>query len=207
MSRTKKISLKDWEIAIRKARQYIASYDQARWKVVELAKSVCDLNPGGRKADTFSLKKFAHAIGLNQKTLYEWVRIKRNVVDKLPKTMIEKNIFKYTELESICNKVAPTAENKEVLRAAERHLKTPNIDRKFVKYSMALSSLIYNAKMSTRLANVDYNLIMELIGKCELLSDYLKKELDLRVSLNNNDRHQQTENRINEAVKNAAKLL
>lgn len=78
-----------WSAAVGEAKGLVYVINKARFDIASLALKVCIIRKGGdQKTDKYktgrSLKDFAKQIGVCHKTLCEWVRIKRNVIDKLP---------------------------------------------------------------------------------------------------------------------------
>ena len=79
---------KRWQEYVDRAKSYISKMAQHRLDIAMLALEVCDIRWGGgdhwaNHEGTYTLKRFAEEIGLNPKTLSGWVRVKRNVIDKL----------------------------------------------------------------------------------------------------------------------------
>jgi len=77
--------------------------------IAEMAVKACEIKHGGgghwsNFVSQHTLKDFANEIGMHQKTLYEWVAAKRNVVDKLPpKLAVEADEADLEDLEIILN--------------------------------------------------------------------------------------------------------
>lgn len=178
----RKVTPQEWEAAIRKARQYTAGYHRARWIIADLALSVCDVSLGGRKGPTvYSIRRFADEIEIDSKTLYQWIRVKRLVLDKLPK-MVQKNAHKYLyqDFDAVCELVKKDTSPREVRDIWMTHLKTDPDTKKFKKYSAHLNALLYNAQRPIMMREVSADLINEMIKKCDLISSLLRKELQFR---------------------------
>lgn len=183
-----------WELAIREARALVPSYSKNRFKIVEVAKQVCDLNHGGRKTTgVYTIAQFARAIEVNPKTLYEWMRVKRLVVDKLPKTYLTKNKTSYDDLAETANKVTPDSSKKAVLEAMKAQRDVPVGDKKFLKYRDHINGLLYNAERPMLLLHVDKELIGEIIKRTTKISSLLRAELKLRKKLSVDKRIKQNE--------------
>lgn len=67
---------------IERLEKKIVGYQQ---KIAMWAVEVCDIRHGGRSNGLYTIKDYARDIGMNAKTLQNWVQIYRNVVMKLDK--------------------------------------------------------------------------------------------------------------------------
>ncbi len=176
---------KAWEIAIRKARTHVLDYDKARWIIATLALEVCDITHGGKKDEDsaiYTVKRFAEAIEMNRKTLYEWVKAKRLVIDRLPKRQQKTAMsdFDYVTIKAteliIDSNDPPPKIWKTLHDVANRD---PYVKR-FVDYQRVLNAIIYNAQRPLLLKDVKQEFILPLIEKSELIANLLKKELEFR---------------------------
>lgn len=197
----KKITHKKWQLAVREARQYIQNYDKVRFKIVEIALSVCDISRGGRKDGEFTLSKFALAIDLIPKTLHGWVAVKRNVVDKLPSTYRQKiSTYFYEDLRAVACSVDSSSSPKEVLLRFKEQLAQPPEIKKFVKYNKHLNSILYNAQRPMNLLNIDGGLLTEIMQKCSAIAGLVSTELALREKFSTEERLTKEKNRIDKAI-------
>lgn len=178
----KRVTKAQWENAVRKARQYTTDYSRARWIIAGLALEVCDYSHGGRKGETiYSVRKFADEIELARKTLYQWIRIKRLVYDKLPKTVRAKaHTYDYSDFDATCDQVTEDSHPAEVKRRWEEQLKVNPDSKKFSKYIAHVNAILYNAQRPILMKDVERNLIEELIQKTTLIANLLAKELTFR---------------------------
>lgn len=178
----KKVSHKQFEIAVRKARAYVNNYDKVRWKICDIALSVCDPRKGGKKDQVFTLKKFAEEIELSSHTLYQWCRVKRLVFDKLPANVKQKiSSYSYNDLDSVSLMVTENSSMAQVHQALKTILEVPPENAKFTRYyERDLSCILYNAQRPILMMNVDKEIIEKMMKRCDLISSLLKKELELR---------------------------
>lgn len=114
-----------WVEAIGQAKGLIHTINKARFDIAALALKVCIIRKGGdQKTDKYktgrSLKDFAKQIGVCHKTLCEWVRIKRNVIDKLPEGLYFPD--KYAAAQRTACKVSRKAKPEVVVKAYKREL-------------------------------------------------------------------------------------
>lgn len=56
-------------------------------QIAYYATKVCTIRHGGKSGDLYTLSRYAYDIGMNSKTLSEWVSVYRNVILKLDKDM------------------------------------------------------------------------------------------------------------------------
>jgi len=104
-----KISPTTWDECVEAAKICVVRMGQYRMFIAEMAVKACEIKHGGgghwsNFVSQHTLKDFANEIGMHQKTLYEWVAAKRNVVDKLPpKLAVEADEADLEDLEIILN--------------------------------------------------------------------------------------------------------
>ncbi len=175
------VTSKQWETAIREARQYVANYDKTRWLIVKIALRVCDITHGGNNKNVYTLARFADEIEINDHTLYEWVRMKRYVIDKLPKGVQaapHKNTYAhYKEVLDRVNKDTTVREVRDIFLEVGKE--DPR-KKKFLKYNKVLNSISYNAQRPIRMAEIPAEHILDMIKKMKLITALLNKELELR---------------------------
>lgn len=113
-----------WAEAVTQAKGLIYTINKARFDIAALALKVCVIRQGGKQGDKYktgrSLKDFAKQIGINHKTLCEWVRIKRNIIDKLPEGLYFPD--KYVAAQRAACKVSRKAKPEVVVKAYKREL-------------------------------------------------------------------------------------
>jgi transposase-like protein len=187
-----KITFAEWENAVREARSYLSNWTKARWKIVNIALRVCDVSKGGRKHEnTYTLKRFANDIDINEHTLYEWVRCRHNVLDKLPK-MIVRNIeaghVEHKLVTDVLSKISADANKKEVLGYYMEMAGMEPETRKFQKYDQHLRALLYNAQRPLQMKFANEEILKAMIQKCEAIAAMFKKELELRKKFSADDR-------------------
>lgn len=114
----------EWAYSVNKAKGLIHSINKARFDIATLALKVCVIRQGGKQGDKYktgrSLKDFAKEIGICHKTLCEWVRIKRNIIDKLPEGLYMPD--KYAAAQRAACKVTRKAKPEVVVKAYKREL-------------------------------------------------------------------------------------
>lgn len=178
----KKVTAAQWEAAIRKARGYVSSFDKTRFIIAGLALEVCDLHHGGRKGSSvYSISRFAEEIEIDRKTLYEWMRVKRLVVDKLAKGQQDKiQKIAYQDLNEVSRVVVDDTAPKEVRRRLYEQLQIDPGAKKFSKYGKHLNSILHNLQRPILLKEVPTASIEFVIEKATVIVALGKKELELR---------------------------
>lgn len=142
-----------WEEAITQAKVCISNMSKSRLKVAELALEVCDVRWGGgahwaNHEGTYTLKRFAEEIGLNPKTLSNWVRVKRNVHDKLVEAGQEINpIEDWAAMTRVADKMKHDAPTEDVVSSFaawdSKHVKAFNHQRYALQMQRKAKSFVH----------------------------------------------------------------
>lgn len=87
-----------WARCVKQCKLLVMSRDQSRLKICELTLEACDIKLGGGGhwdgfKNQYHVGKFSEEIGMNSKTLRNWMLVYRYVYIKLPKK--EKESFKW----------------------------------------------------------------------------------------------------------------
>lgn len=183
MGEKKKVTNREWSMAIREARSFISNYDKYRWKVVTLALGVCDYSHGGRKESQFSLKKFSAEIGLNSKTLYEWVAVKRKLLDKLPTDVLKKEAINkrgFQDLKLVADKLELDSSASEAKTQYMQFFAQKPEEIKFSKYLKTLKTLLYNSQRPITMLEVSTEILEEMIAVLLAISGGFEAELEIR---------------------------
>lgn len=142
---------------------------QQRMKIAEFAVQACEILHGGRSEPTrLTLKRFSDDIGINKQTLYEWVRIKRMVFDKLDKE--NKPLFYKTpsrSLNGIMKRINITTEEKEVNDLYSKVLNEPKSTARFSKYLAVMDTILYNLTNFSVFEEIEVKTLELTIKKAE----------------------------------------
>jgi hypothetical protein len=192
MSEKKKVTRKQWEDNVRKAKSLVNNYDRTRWIIVDLALEVCHYNMnvrGESNESLYTIAEFSKEICIEKKTLYDWIRTKKLVFDKLPKT-IKDNIKKYNyqDILDVAAKVEIDTPKKEVYSLFQAQIGIDPVSKKFIKYQKTLVSILYNAKNPMLLKDIPAQNIHDCINLCQTIVNLLNKELELRNRFSEQDR-------------------
>jgi hypothetical protein len=175
-----------------------------RWKICNIASRVCDVSHGGRKVHSFSITAFARAIELDPKTLHQWMRVKKLVLDKLPAVELKDvSKYNYQDLALVCDKLSKDSSRKEVLNTWRAHLALPLETKKFIKYDKHLNAILYNAQRPMNLLLIDKEVILQISEKCRTISKLLDIELRLRDKFSSEHRLQEDRLKRSTAIKEA----
>lgn len=80
-----KEKLSDWDACVIEAKRFVGKRTTNRLRIANLAVKACEIRHGGvADPDRYTLSMFADAIGVNPKTLSDWVRVKKQIADHLP---------------------------------------------------------------------------------------------------------------------------
>lgn len=108
---------REWEQAVQEARTIFKYMSTGRMEIATKAIYACDINHGGGDhwngfEDVYTLTKFAEDIGIHYKTLHQWVRIKRNIYDKVGTHWNSRNFMVAIRADT---RVQPEMTKKEVI--------------------------------------------------------------------------------------------
>ena len=151
-------------------------------KVAELAVKACTIKHGGRNMySRTTAKVFAERIHINPRTLYEWIRVKRLIVDKLTPTQID-------DLDNVSADLF-----KEVITGVSHYTAPKKIQRKFrdviakhkdehrmIKYIKHLNTIIYNVANHSRMWNCSDQILFVTLKKCREICTYIELEMKVR---------------------------
>jgi len=117
---------KKWLFYVEQGQKIVESMGQDRLKVAELAIAACDIAHGGgnhwkKFEGVYTLNRFAKEIGVSYKTLHNWVRIKRNVYDKLVEVGAKPDATtQWHVMSSVASRCKADEKPKEVLAKFEK---------------------------------------------------------------------------------------
>ena len=92
--------------------------------IATMALEACEINYGGgdhwkKHKDVFTLKKFAEEIGMTYKTLHRWVKVKRDIVDKLPEGYYDEDTD-FAAATSAANEIKRDATEEDIKAAFDK---------------------------------------------------------------------------------------
>lgn len=151
-----------WKECISEAKLHLKHSDELRFKIIALAEKCCSDIVGSK----YTYSKFATEIGLSPNTMYEWMRVKRDVYDVLPKEdqdFLSFNQMRGLNTRTVGIKSGSQEKGKAVLRELKR-LKKENPDTlKFRKYLALMKNVLFNAKDKHRTKGCDREVLAEIL--------------------------------------------
>jgi hypothetical protein len=158
-----------------------------RMKVAELALKACTIVHGGKNIyERFTVKKFGERIGVNHRTIHEWIRIYRMVYSKLDQERKEDyNRLGSARVRYVMKGLSGKEQPKTIQNKFDKAYKQGGEIDKIDKYLRNLGTLIYNVSNSSRMISLDDKLLYQILEKSNTIAGYVKLELkhrDLGVS-------------------------
>lgn len=91
-----------WLAAVDRAKRAVSDLHTARAVIVKLAREVCDIHWGGgdhwtEHEGVFTARRFAKEIGINYKTMMNWMRVWREIADETKPGEWKDEDFKYAQ--------------------------------------------------------------------------------------------------------------
>jgi hypothetical protein len=116
-------ALQTWADCVQAAKMCVVRIEQYRMVIASLCIKACDIKHGGGGhwngfADQKTIVNFAAEIGINKKTLSEWVAVKRDVINKLPpkERAIAAHPKNYARVRMVKDRITKKTPKSEVLR-------------------------------------------------------------------------------------------
>lgn len=172
-----------WNRCIREAKLLVMKRDQARIHICELATEACDIKKGGgghwsKFKDQYTVSNFAIDIGINPKTLLEWLAVKRYVYDKLNKKF--QGEAKWTVMAKVRREVSSSREEipskRKVTQSYENILNTTQ-DK-----SSSINALKYAKNLRYTLdKNLHRMKDKQSLQQLRLLTKGILKDIDARI--------------------------
>lgn len=140
-----------WQSYVTRGQDIVSRIAKDRLLLAELAVEACEITHGGGShwsgfKGVYTLTRFAKEIGINYKTLHNWVRLKQNVYDKLIQGGYEVDVIKdwaaMTRVTEKCDK-SMTPEQIHKKFKAWRKAKVFNPERYFLAGVRKIKSLDY----------------------------------------------------------------
>lgn len=167
-----------WHECVTEAKGLLQKYKDIRWQVVDLALKCCIIHHGGRvSTNRFTLANFAKEIGLPAKTLNEWVRLKTNILDNIPKEKAEglsMSKLKYIDTQ-LKGEKRDKGFGKKVQAALSDMAKKSETTVKMEKYLKHLKTIYFNVKNPRMIKDCDEEVLLEILHVCREIAFGLSK--------------------------------
>ncbi len=171
-----------WKENIKLAKALVGGLDRHRWQITELAMDCCEQSRGQRGNDSeFTYKKFCVAIDIEYKTLINWVRIKKLVVDKL--TVKQRDGIKEIPVELLkrtCDKVDEFSTPRFVRNILKEEAGVDPNRIRFIKYIKNVKTVLYNVSRPVRLIEITDDDLIMLNKLTNLITNLTNKEIEFR---------------------------
>jgi len=167
--------LAKWRKAVDQAEKLLKNIDGHQMKVAEIALSVCEITRGGRLPEgTYTLTRFASEVGVNFRTLSNWVGIKRGILDKLPS--YEKANAKYADLVYISREVGQNPTAAKVKEVYQKHIEEDQFERKIRRYTQDLKNLSYNFEKNAAAFKASEEILKEILFYTRKITEAIKRD-------------------------------
>jgi hypothetical protein len=169
-----------WEELVNRARAKVKTMHKARMEIASIAIEACDILWGGgshwnKFKDVHTLKDFAREVEVHYKTLAQWVRVKRNIKDKLPEKVWQDD--KYMIAIRADRKVKRDMSPKEVQRIYEQELLRDNDSHILLQGLKRVSSLRYFIYKHAKLTQLSKEELLELRDYCQDIVEKINAEI------------------------------
>jgi hypothetical protein len=145
----KTINEETWKRAIEEGKKLVQLKENNQLKIAALALSVCEIGiQGGRKdrnKNRFTINDFSKGIGLHESTVHTWIAQKRNVFDKLDKSIQSKVLYK--DIYFVHKLVSKSTPREEVKKRVLERINTNgkhSPELKMRAYLVTLKTIAYN---------------------------------------------------------------
>lgn len=169
-----------WNELVNKAKAKVQTMHRARMEVAALAMEACDIKWGGGEhwtghKNVKTMKAFATEIQVSYKTLAQWVRVKRNIHDKLPPGVWQDD--KYMIAMRVDRKTKRNAKPKDVMQAYLKELERKDDGLILQQACKRLSTLHFFIHQKIRWTEVDQAELREMRDYCADIMDRINLEL------------------------------
>lgn len=156
-----------WKDCVEEAKKLVFLSDNLRMKIADLAIKCCVLHHGGKSNNSrYTATRFAEEIGVNVRTLLEWIHFKKNIYDPLPEK--EKELLSFQDLRYLDTQTSGLVrtsieKQKAVLKKLAEMKKMHPDTVKFMKYVKHLKTIRFNTKHKQMIKHVDRTVLSECL--------------------------------------------
>jgi len=149
--------------AVEQSKNLIKKNDANRFEICKLCLSVCEIKHGGSKMHGLkTIKDFSKDIGINEKTLSNWINVYRNFYKKLDARIRDK--YSWSEYLSASKKMdylRIDKNNKNITDVLSQRFLTKT-NKTILRYSQDLNALHYNFVKKNIFAKIDRKIIQKI---------------------------------------------
>lgn len=161
-----------WAECINEAKLLLKQTDELRFRIIALAEKCCSDVQGSK----YTYARFANEIGLAPATLYEWMKVKKDVYDVIPKqdqTFLSFNQMRDLNKRTPGLKTGSQEKGKAVLKALKQLKKESPDTLKFRRYLDQMKHILFNVKDKHRTKFCEREVLIELLHTSREISKHL----------------------------------
>ncbi len=166
-----------WNLAIAKAKSMVTVKSDNQMMIAELALGVCEISWGGtqkHRNEKYTLVRFAKEVGVDNRTLSQWVGVFLRAYRKLPSGKAKH--LSFTKLSAIAVKVHKDATKAEVAKAFDEVVNVDSFDNKMQRYLCDLKSISYNFEQKNAATKCSEKTLQEILFFCKVISRAILRE-------------------------------
>jgi len=134
-----------WAEKVVEAKNLLGIKEARQMEIAIIALDICEITWGGgrsRHDELFTLKRFAHEININPKTLSNWIAVKKLVYDKIPQKI--RNEVTFTFMAQIAKSINKDSSPAKVSKMISKFIDQSSVDVKLLGYLGVVKSILYN---------------------------------------------------------------
>lgn len=163
-----------WLSYVERAKKFVKRMNRDRLDIAQLAIEACDIQLGGGNhwsgfKGVYTLKKFAEEVGITYKTLSNWVRVKRNVVDRLPEGYYDEE--SYFAANRVANETDRNTSPEEVKERFDKWKNKGTQGHQLLQLHRRVRSGAFFIHNRADMAELDVETLRELRDNCQSIAN------------------------------------
>lgn len=176
----------NWERNIEMARSLLKDRKRSHMEIARLALEVCEITwGGGNKEGHKTLRSFAKEIGINEKTLSQWVAIRRNIFEKLPDELKVK--ARMMDLYLAARTVGSNCKPEEAIKAVSSVVYSAGPDIKIMRYLESLNTISHHMANEATVMQCKQELLEQILYVCSYIINRIKENGPQNLKPRNHD--------------------
>lgn len=168
-----------WEINISEAKSLLRSKKGFQMQVGRLALEVCEVKWGGSSESLRTIKDFAREVGVNPKTLSNWMALYRDVYSKISSDIRAK--ASVSDLNITHRMIEKDTKPSEINKILGRMLFDASPDRRLFKYLGTMSSILTNMEREETVALCSQDTLEEILFYSTSITKAIRKNADKQI--------------------------
>lgn len=168
---------KKWTTCVAKAREIHRTLDLPQLEIAKIALEACTITWGGSKKkiaeNQHTITRFANEIGVNKKTLSNWVAAYKNVYVRLDNDY--RKDLSYTDIVKLARTINRDTPVDEVNRLADKYINEDSYEMKVQRYLVHLRSLCYNFEHHSAHMRCSDETLSEILFYCRTIDRRIRK--------------------------------